>query len=108
MSGELIAIGLVFLVHVAGAAFLVWAITAEDDDVRGLRGWWPRDEGEDGEPPRPPEPSGGPSDLPLPTTDPSPVRLREPGRLGDAHPPPSRRPVHPPHPAREPEREAGG
>ena len=103
MSAQLIAIGLTFLVHVVGAVFLVWAMIGEDDDVRGLRDWWPRDDGGDG-PPRPPEPGAGPGDLPLPSAGPSPARLREPGRLADAHPPPPRRREHPrrPAPGRQP------
>lgn len=103
MSAQLIAIGLTFLVHVVGAVFLVWALIGEEDDVRGLRDWWPRDDGGSG-PPRPPEPDAGPGDLPLPSAGPSPARLREPGRLADAHPSPPRRPEHPRRPV--PEREA--
>lgn len=103
MSAQLIAIGLTFLVHVVGAVFLVWAMIGEDDDVRGLRDWWPRDDGGDG-PPRPPEPTAGPGNLPLPSAGPSPARLREPGRLADAQPPPPRRREHPrrPAPGRQP------
>jgi hypothetical protein len=105
MSAQFIAIGLTLLVHVLGAVFLVWAMIGPDDDVHGLRDWWPRDD--DGrEPPPPPEPDAGPGGLPLPTAGPSPVRLREPGRLADAHPAPTRRPEHPRHPV--PEREGAG
>lgn len=105
MSAQLIAIGLTLLVHVLGAGLLVWAMIGPDDDVHGLRGWWPRDD-HGSEPPRPPEPDLGPRGLPLPTAEPSPARLREPGRLADAHPAPARRPEHPrrPVPEREPER----
>jgi hypothetical protein len=101
MSAQLIAIGLTLLVHVVGAVFLIWAMIGPDDDVRRLRDWWPRDD-DGSEPPRPPEPDAGPGGLPLPTAGPSPMRLREPGRLADGHPAPPRRPEHPRRPAREP------
>jgi len=103
MSAQIIAIGLTFVVHVVGAVFLVWAMIGSDDDVYGLRGWWPRDD-DGGGPPRPPEPDAGPGGLPLPTAEPSPARLREPGRLADAHPAPRRRPEHPRRPVPEHER----
>lgn len=101
---EIIAITLTFLVHVLGAVALVWAML----DERGwsaLKDWWPRDD------PPPPDddprddddgPGGRPVDLPLPSAAPSPVRLREPGRIGDAKPRPGRRPEH--EPTREPVR----
>lgn len=101
---ELIAITLTFLVHVAGAAALIWAMLDDDRGWRALKDWWPRDD--DG-PPRdddpvedPDGPRGLPGDLPLPSAAPSSVRLREPGRIGDQKPRPARRPEH--DPAREP------
>lgn len=102
---ELIAITLTFLVHVLGAAALIWAML-DDRGWSALKDWWPRD---DGPPPPdddprddPPGGSGVRPELPLPVAAPSPVRLREPGRIGDAKPKPSRRPEH--EPAREPAR----
>lgn len=101
---ELIAISLTFLVHVLGAVALVWAML-DDRGWSALKDWWPRDD------PPPPDddprddgdgPGGLPVDLPLPTASPSPVRLREPGRIGDAKPRPARRPEH--EPVREPVR----
>lgn len=57
--------------------------------------------------PSPPPPPGGDGlRPPLPDAVPSRVRLRGPGRLGEALPSPARRPAHPaPVPARTPGRE---
>jgi hypothetical protein len=75
-----------------------------DRGFGGLRDWW-NDDGSDPPPPEPREPDPRPSGpglaLPLPTSAPSDVRFREPGRLGDAHPRPARRPHQP---ERSPER----
>lgn len=101
---EIIAISLTFIVHVVGAVALVWAML-DDRGWSALRDWWPRDD--------PPPPDDGPRDdgdgpgglavdLPLPTASASPVRLREPGRIGDTRPRPARRPEH--EPLREPVR----
>ena len=53
-----------------------------------------------------PRNSDGPRDggLPLPDAQPARVRLREPARLADLIPGPSRRPVHEPAPVRGPSR----
>lgn len=102
---ELIAISLTFFVHVLGAAALVWAML-DDRGWSALKDWWPRDD--DGPPPDDgpsgEDPGGGgePRELPLPGAVPSTVRLREPGRIGDAKPRPARRPEH--EPEREPAR----
>lgn len=100
---ETIALLLTFVVHVLGAAALVWAML----DERGwsaLKDWWPRDdwpdEPDDGPDEEPDGPRGLPAELPLPGAQPSPVRLREPGRIGESKPRPARRPDH--DPAREP------
>jgi hypothetical protein len=91
----LIALGITMLAHVAGAGVLIWMLL--DGEKIDWRSFWPRDD--DGRPPEgPPEPEpvaprGG---LPLPDAAPSAVRLRAPGRLGDAHPRPARRPEHAP------------
>lgn len=103
-TAELISITVIFVVHVLGAVALVWAML-DDRGWSALKDWWPRDD------PPPPDddprddgdgPGGLPADLPMPTASPSPVRLREPGRIGDAKPRPGRRPEH--EPGREPVR----
>jgi hypothetical protein len=91
VSSEALALGILLLIHVGGVFVLVGLLIRSDDD--GWRDWWPRDD--DG-----PGPDPGP---PLPSADPSNVRLREPGRLADAHPRAPRRPEHPPQ--RVPERQ---
>lgn len=100
---EVVALALVFVVHVIGGLALVWALL--DDETRG--GWRRRRRrGDDG--PRPigpvprPSPRAARPPLPLEVADPSPVRLRGPGRLAHAHPAPPRRPDHAPQPARAP------
>ena len=100
MEKEVLALGLTVLVHVLGLGALVWALLQGDENRPNWRGFWPGDDGDD-EPPAPrPGPRGG--GLPLPDATPSAVRLREPGRLADAHPRPARRPEH--LPERAPER----
>jgi hypothetical protein len=89
---ELVALGLTVLVHFIGLGALVYFLV-EGDNI-DWRSWWPGDD--DG--PGPPAPDGPP---PLPDAMPSRARLREPGRLADAYPPPTRRPAHAPAPARE-------
>jgi hypothetical protein len=91
VSNEALALGITFLIHVIGLFVLIGLLLGSDDG--GWRDWWPRDD--DG-----PGPDPGP---PLPSADPSRVRMREPGRLADAHRPPARRPEHPPQ--RVPQRE---
>jgi hypothetical protein len=100
VTKEVLALALTVLVHVIGMAALVWALLHDDDNRPDWRGWWP---GDDDEPPAP-QPGPGGDGLPLSDATPSKVRLREPGRLADAHPRPARRPAHAPErtPAREP------
>jgi hypothetical protein len=106
MSGgaQIAALAITFLVHVAGALCLVWALLG-DRGFGGLRDWW--DDGGDGPPPpeppdpEPPRPSGAGLKLPLSDALPSDVRLREPGRIGEGYPRPARRPHEP---VRRPER----
>jgi hypothetical protein len=98
---EVVALALVFVVHVIGGLALVWALL--DDDTRaGWRRRWGR--GDDDPRPIAPAPRPSPArarpQLPLEAADPSPVRLRGPRRLADAHPAPPRRPEHAPQPAR--------
>jgi hypothetical protein len=102
VTKEVLALALTVLVHVIGMAALVWALLLDDDNNRpDWRGWWPGDDDE------PPAPSPAPRDggLPLPDAEPSAVRMREPGKLADAHPRPARRPAHAPERAPVRERE---
>ncbi|MTD43488.1 hypothetical protein GKE82_04015 [Conexibacter sp. W3-3-2] len=104
LEAEVAAIILTLVVHVIGAVVLVWAMF-DGDNRPDWRSLWPDDEDGGGGPdPIEPEPMlpGGP-DL-LPESAPARIRLREPGRLADAHPRPARRPDHAPQPARVPER----
>jgi hypothetical protein len=107
VSLELVAIALTLVVHVVGAIVLVWTLLdGEQIDWRGTL--WPRDDDGGGggpgfEPPRDGHGGdGGGGTLPLPDASPSPVRLREPGRIGEGYPRPARRPAHAPPPVREP------
>lgn len=96
MTKEVIALAITILVHVVALVALIWALLLNEEERPDWRDWWPR--GEDDRPIAPaPSPRGG--DLPLADATPSAVRLREPSRLGDGYPRPSRRP------AREPDRE---
>jgi hypothetical protein len=101
---EIVALALVFVVHVIGGLLLVWALL--DDETRaGWRRRWGR--GGDEPAPEPPAPSPSPvaldrPALPLADADRSRVRLRGPGRLADARPVPLRRPGHAPRPTRLP------
>jgi hypothetical protein len=94
VSGEALALGFIFLIHALGLLVLFGAMLRSDGG--DWRDWWPRDD-DDGPDPGP-EP--GP---PLDGAAQSPVRLREPARLADAHPRPPRRPEHAPQ--RVPQRE---
>jgi hypothetical protein len=99
VTKEVLALALTVLVHVIGMAALVWALLLDDDNRPDWRGWWP---GDDDQPPAPPPPTGPRDGLPLSDAEPSKVRMREPGRLADAHSRPARRPAHAPE--RTPER----
>ena len=97
-------------VHFVGflcVAVLMLPALREDPDGTGGNSW--ADEGDEGwgrppqtPPSRPTPPRGG---IPLPDAAPAGIRLRGPGRLGDAHPLP-RRPVR--EPARRPVRARDG
>jgi hypothetical protein len=106
---EIIALALVFVVHVAGGVMLVWALIDTEQRAAWRRRWGWGGHGDD-PPAEPPSGGGGgthapaPSPLPLPSGAPSRVRLREPVRAGDAYGRPGRRPAHPERPARVPER----
>jgi len=103
---EMVALALVFVVHVIGGLMLVWALL-DDEQRSGWRRRWGRG-GDDGPPrPRPPRPPDArtPAELPplpLPAATPSNMRLRGPARAADGYPRPARRPVHEPQPQRGP------
>lgn len=108
MTVEVLALALTLVVHVIGAGVLIWALLDGNVDWNEL---WPRDD--DGRGPRGPEapeagdgPDGGGvlAPTPLPDASPSPVRLREPGRIAERYPRPGRRPEHTPERPRVPER----
>lgn len=107
MTLEVVAILLTLVVHLLGAAILV-AVLLDGEHVDWRGTLFPRDDGGPGPGPDPAPADGGPSGdgvlapTPLPDAAPSPVRLREPGRIGETYPRPARRPAHPPAPAREP------
>jgi len=96
---EILALGLIFVVHVVGGLMLVWGML--EGDVWRPR-WWPRGDGPDDPPAEPPPPSPGRSVLPLDGALPSRVRLRDETPLRAAHPQPPRRPVREPIPDRLP------
>jgi hypothetical protein len=109
VSLEVAAIVLTLVAHLVGAGVLI--LTLIDGDKIDWRGTlWPRDDdggggggGPDEPPPDAPRPGGGALLPPLPEAAPSPVRLREPGRIGDGYPRPGRRPAeHPPERPRVP------
>src|SRR5918998_5171404 len=97
---EIIALTLVFVVHVIGGVMLVWALL-DDEQRSGWRRRW----GGGGDDPPAPQPGGGGgrrAALPLPGASPSSVRLREPVRAADRYPRPARRPAHPAQPVPRP------
>ena len=95
---EIIALTLVFVVHVIGGALLVWALLDAEQ-----RAGWRRRWGRGGDDPPAPQPGGGGggtrASLPLTDSTPSRVRLREPVRAADRYRRPARRPAHPAQPA---------
>lgn len=105
MDTESLALLAIFVPHGLAGAFFAWRLMPKDAR-RELRTWF-NDDGDGGSPkPAPvcPRRGGGGGEPPLPTAAPSPVRLREPGRLADHTPAPARRPAHPPRTAPTPER----
>lgn len=106
-ASEILALALIFVVHVAGGAMLVWAMVSGDAPAWRPRGWGGGG-GPDDPPSDDPPPSPGPSPrrlpLPLDDTEPSRVRLRDKTPLRDAHPRPPRRPSRSPQPARSAQR----
>ena len=104
MSGPVLAILLTAVVHFVGFVLLFALLGREM--VGFFRG--ERTDGGDGgtwvEPDVPGDPGPGGIGIPLPDADPSPVRLREPGRIADRSTKRPRRPDHVPEPQRVPER----
>jgi hypothetical protein len=102
---EILALTLIFVVHVVGGAMLVWGMLDADARAGWRQRWWRRGEGPDDPPDDPrPAPPSGPASLPLADTTPSRVRLRDETPLRDAHPRAPRRPERVPGPARAPQR----
>lgn len=94
MTLEVTALALTAVVHVIGAAVLVWALL--DGDRIDWRRLLDGDGGGGGGPRRPDEPGPSPGGSPgAVRTRPAAVRLRQRGSLADAHPR-VRRPEHPP------------
>ncbi|MDP8967755.1 MAG: hypothetical protein M3N04_04075, partial [Actinomycetota bacterium] len=93
---EIIALALVFVVHVVGLVMLVWALVDAPQRSAWRRRWgWGG--GDDPPAPQPPDGGGGGgarAPLPLPGGRPSRVRLREPVRAAERYPRPARRPQH--------------
>jgi len=103
MGGEQAAILLVGVVHVFAVCVLLWMLVKAGDAAPGWGFWFGNDSRDEPEPPPEPVAPGGAA-LPLPLSEQSSVRLREPGRLADSRPRPARRPAHTPHPVRTPDR----
>ncbi len=104
-TGPLLALALTLLAHVVGMAVLISLMGRDVLDFFRSRPARPDDDG--GEPPADepvPVPQGGGGGLPLPDAGQAPVRLREPGRLGERYGRPARRPDHEPARAPQPER----
>jgi hypothetical protein len=109
---EVVAIGLTVIVHFLGAAVLIAVLLdGEKIDWRGTL--FPKDDNGGGgprwDPPSDEGPDNGggvPAPAPLPDAAPSPVRLREPGRISEGYPKPSRRPAHAPERTPAPSRES--
>jgi len=107
---EMIALALVFAVHLVGGLMLVWALLDAEQRAGWRRRWNPPRPPGDEDPPAPPSPpSGSPrraeparTPLPLPVAAASRVRLREPGQVADRYRRPARRPAHEPQPQRAP------
>lgn len=107
MTLEVVAILLTVIVHFLGAMVLVGVLlNGEKVDWRHLL--FPGDDDGPGPGFDPPPADDGPdgggvlAPTPLPDASPSPVRLREPGRIGEGYPRPTRRPAHSPPRTPEP------
>jgi hypothetical protein len=99
---EVLAILLTLVAHVLGALVLIH--TMMDGERIDWRSLWPHDDDDDGGGPwfdgaddDGPDGGGGVlAPLPRDGTSPSPVRLREPRRISEDYPRPTRRPEHAP------------
>lgn len=101
MDGATAGFLLIGISHLAALLVLLWTLLRNGDS--SLDAGWFLGGGDDGAPPSPRGPlSPGGDALALPDAQPSAVRLREPGRIADAHPLPARRPDHEPGREREP------
>lgn len=104
-ASEILALSLIFVVHIAGGALLIWGMLGADGP-RWRPPWWRGGGGPDDPSPddRPLGPSPARRPLPLRGAVPSRVRMRDQTPLRDAHPRPARRPSRPPRPVRSPQR----
>ena len=96
-ASEILALSLIFVVHVAGGLMLVWGML--DGDARPWPWWRRRGGGGPGGPPpapMPPAPPASRTPLPLPGADASRVRLRDETPLRDGYERPARRPQRSP------------
>jgi hypothetical protein len=103
MTGPVVALLLLTVLHFAAFAALFWHLAGREIFSTFRIG--PDDGGRGGSTPAPPPDGGGDRDgrVPLPDAAPAPVRLREPARLADGYPRRVRRPEHVPgEPARVP------
>jgi hypothetical protein len=102
MTGPVAAILLTLIVHVIGMVLLLALCGRDLLEVFRMNPYGDDGGGEppSGDPVTTPPPSGG--GLPLPDAEQAPVRLREPGRIGEKYPRPARRREH--EPERAPER----
>jgi hypothetical protein len=100
---EILALSLIFVVHVAGGLMLVWGMLEGNARPRPWRRWR-RGRGPDGPPSDPPPPPARATraPLPMPAASPSRVRLRDETPLREGYEPPARRPQR--TPARTPSR----
>ena len=100
--GVTLSILLLFVVHVI--AFVALFAVLGDGFVEFFRSSPGRDDEDGGSPPDEPVAPvpGGNGGLPLPDAEQAPVRLREPGRIGERYPKPQRRREHAPEREREP------
>lgn len=102
---DIVALSLIFVVHVVGGLMLVWCMLDADARAGWRPRWWRRGGGPEDPPDDPrPTPSSGSLPLPLDGSQPSHVRLRDETPLRDSHPRPERRPRSLPWPVRSPQR----
>jgi hypothetical protein len=95
---EILALSLIFVVHVVGGLALVWGMLDSDARPRPWRRGGGGGGGPDGPPtpPQPPPPRVSRAPLPLEVSRPSDVRLRDEMPLRDGYERPARRPQRTP------------